>query len=888
MSLSVWTEISGYSLGTFDGETSLDIPLPVTNATGVTFTLISGSLPNGLFLIGHSIVGSAFTTNSILNYTFCIRATKGNSFSDRTFTLNLSGTKPPVFVTATGNLDIGPAKQYYVLDGSYVDYQLEAFDLDTAPEKLNWFIGSSDGELPPGLEMDNQGRITGYIIPVLTLTPAIGNGYYDGSIFDAVAFDFGQTASDGFDNYSYDDVDFDFNVPAQQLISLNANYQFRVTITDGTNTVQRIFRIFVVGSDQFRADSTSNLGLADNFSADATYIRQPVWINQSNLGLFRSSNYLTIPLALYDVNNVSFRLEATNKEVYALSLQQLNTDNRIGSHHVTITNSSAVPEVGQYFSLLHYLDGADSKLYQISNVEVLGTNSYRLTIYTSLIINVPNGTPFYIGSLSALPPGTTFSEATGEIYGVVPYQPAITKQYKFTVTATRYGLKTDSVSASKTFTISILGDITSQIIWNTNSNLGSVPANYDCTLSVSAVSSVPNVSIIYELLDGSLPPGLALSPDGEIIGKINQFYRPETSELGLITFDSYVSKLTDLPAGLINDPRSAKTNSPTTFDNNTTTFDRTYTASIQASDQYNYTATVKEFTISVSTPNSVNYSNVVAKPFLNVDQRTYWKEFITDTNIFTPDSVYRTNDPVFGVQSELKMLIYAGIETTQAAAYIGAIGLNHKRKRFLFNGFKKAIAIDSETGEDVYEVIYAQMQDPLEPNNTHLPLKIVASHQPDKITIDNSNSIWSRNLSDLQADAPDAVRPNLMITADSQGYETDINYPNRYFPSSISNWRTRLKSATHSDGSSLSSERNYLPLWMRSIPEGDKKQLGYVLAVPLCFCKIGTADKILLNIKHSDFDFKNIDYTIDRFIIDSVSGYYQDKYLVFRNDKITV
>lgn len=888
MPLSVWTELSGYSLGTFDGETSYTIQLPVNNTTGVTYTLISGSLPDGFFLINDEIIGSAFTTNNILNYSFCIRASKGSDISDRTFTLKIKETKSPEFVTNAGALDVVVSQQYYVLDGSYVDYQLEALDLDTPLENLSWFIASEDGELPPGLSMDDHGRITGYIIPVLTLTPDVGNGYYDGSIYDVVAFDFGQTPSDGFDNYSYDDVFFDFNVPTKQVLSLNANYQFRVTISDGINSTQRIFRIFVVGNDQFRADSTSHLGLASTFTADATYIRSPVWINTTNLGLFRANNYLTIPLALYDNSSVSFRLETTNKEVYANSFQIVASDNKLGSHNVTVTNANGIPEVGQYFTLLHYLEGASNELYRISYVDDLGDGNYRLTIYTSLVVSIPNGTPLYFGSLSTLPLGTSFSEATGDVYGVVPYQPAITKTYKFTVTATRYGVKTDSVSASKTFTINIIGDITSQITWNTGSNLGVIPANYNCTLSVSASSSVPNVTLIYELInDSKLPPGLNLNPDGEIIGMVNQFYRPETSELGLVTFDSYTVKLSDAPVGYVNDPRSTKTVSPTTFDNNTTTFDRTYSPTIQASDQYGYTATSKDFLITVTTPNTVNFSNIIAKPFLETSQRTYWQNFINNTNIFTPESIYRTNDPSFGVQNSLSMLVYAGIETTNAGSYVGAMGLNHKRKRFQFGGVKKAIAIDADTGESVYEVIYVQMVDPMEPNNTHLPLKVIASNQPETITTDLSNSFWSRKLSDLTEDSPYSDRPDPIITADSQGYQANIPNTNGYFPNSISNWRTRLKSATHLNGSVLESERNYLPLWMRSIPSGSKKQLGYILAVPLCFCKIGTADTILLNIKFSGFDFKNIDFTVDRFIIDSVSGYYQDKYLVFRNDKIT-
>ena len=57
---------------------------------------------------------------------------------------------------------------------------------------------------------------------------------------------------------------------------------------------------------------------------------------------------------------------------------------------------------------------------------------------------------------------------------------------------------------------------------------------------------------------------------------------------------------------------------------------------------------------------------------------------------------------------------------------------------------------------------------------------------------------------------------------------------------------------------------------------------------PLCYCKPGTADDILLNIKNRNFDFKQIDFVIDRYIIDSVTGYSADKYIVFKNDRTTI
>ena len=94
-------------------------------------------------------------------------------------------------------------------------------------------------------------------------------------------------------------------------------------------------------------------------------------------------------------------------------------------------------------------------------------------------------------------------------------------------------------------------------------------------------------------------------------------------------------------------------------------------------------------------------------------------------------------------------------------------------------------------------------------------------------------------------------------------------------------WREQLKTVGLT-------ERNYLPLWMRSVQDVTKQELGFVLAVPICFCNPGTSADILLNIKYSEFDFKNLDYTVDRYIIDSVTGESSDKYLVFKDDKVTI
>jgi len=863
MALNVWTQPSGYNFGSFNSETHISLSLPVENDAGVSYKIISGSLPTGLFLVGNKILGSGMNTSANNLYTFCVRASSSAGISDRTFTITIVDQFLPTFVTAEGALPVGTHKQYYVLDSSYVNYQLDALDLDSQGRTLTYFIASGDGSLPPGLTLSSSGLISGYIEPLPSITEASGNGNYDQGPYDNIAYDFGLVSSNGFDDYQYDNVFFDYNVPTTHVQTLSINYQFKVTLTDGVNVTQGVFRIFVTGTDQFSADSTSLNGLADEFTADSTFIREPVWaIGASNatgiqkLGAFKSNNYLTIPIALYDNSNVIFRLEVTNQEVYANTVQASRIDNLIGSSSLTVTNLSATPVRGQYFSLEYYLDlNGTGTVYQISSVTDLGNGIHRLDIIPNLTVTVPNGTPFYIGSLSKLPPGTEFNANTGDVYGTVPYQPAITKTYEFTLTATRINDKINSISSSRTFSIDIIGNITNVITWVSPNNLGTIDANYVCTLNVSATSSVPGAIVVYEFTpqnaNEQLPPGLTLSPDGELIGIVNQFYDAGSGTLGLITLDG----------------------GTTTFDQSTTTFNRVYTFTITATDQYGYNNVQKQFTVTVTSPNTVTYSNIVTTPFLKSTQRAIWKNFITSSDIFTPSSIYRYNDLNFGLQQHLTMLIYAGIETNSAETYVSMMGLNHKRKRFLFSDVKTAIAIDPETGDNVYEVVYIQMLDPMEPNGKHLPLEIkTASVEP--ITITADDHFYPTSIDST-------------ITVDSQGYEVSNPNIDTYFPNSITNWRSRIQNWSN-NGTGVLSERDYLPLWMRSIPAGQKQQINYTLAVPLCFCKPGTSAGILNNILNSGFDFKTLDYTVDRYVITPVTSYGTAKYYIFKNDRITI
>jgi hypothetical protein len=953
--LEVWTERSGYNFGTLQEQVSVAIDLPLVDPLphDVTLSIISGNLPSGLRISGKQLVGSPYITSGISTHLFCVRASNGSSFSDRTFKISVDGSNPPQFITPAGELAIGPSQQLYALDSSYVTYQLEAAGLNSVNgNPLKFFIGSGDGALPPGLTMTESGLISGFIKPVLTLTEESGDGTFDDTFYDKAAYDFALVPTDGFDTYQYDDVFFDYNKPTVLPTSLNSNYQFRVTITDGIAFAQRVFRIFVIGNDDFRADSTVLDGFAGTFTADSTYIRKPSWITSSKLGTYRANNYITVPVVLYDKTDTIFRLEKTNMEVYAVSTRLNNEEgtktvtvtapsgsihvgdtftlrdyvdgagfriyeilgldelspgryllsiskpleipipnnipfyigsqivyslssqsfiNEVNSSLVLVTNVTGPLAIGQYFTLDNYVENADETVYEINSIVDLGGDVKLLGITTPLTISITHNTAFYIGSLSALPTGTNFDVNTGEVYGNIPYQQAVMKTFVFTITATRLDPENikESITSSRTFTINILGDLTSLIVWDTPADLGSIPANYISLLNIQATSSVSGAVVTYALSNdsGPLPSGLTLNVDGEILGMPNQFYDPTTGQLGITRFYDIV------------DGEKIYT----TTDGDSTTFDKQYKFTVIASDQYGYSSVSRTFTLSVTTPNTVLYSNITTQPFLVPDQREIWQTFINNSNIFPPEHIYRGNDQNFGIQRNLKMLVYAGIETSVAAAYVGAMGLNHKRKRFQFDSVTSAAAIDPDTNKTVYEVVYLKMVDPLENGKLHLPSEFVAKVGlgSETITSDESLSIWSRKLSDLSLDEPDMPRPHMLITADSTGYQTSNINTNKYYPNSISNWQKRLSTVGQS-------ERNYLPLWMRSIQSGKKEQMGYVLAVPICFCKPGTAATIIANINKNGFKFNQLDYTVDRFTISAVTGYSSDKYLVFRNDRITV
>lgn len=910
--LNVWTQSSGSNLGTLQERQVVNITLPTLPLTGdlssVSFSVISGKLPAGLRLSGNSIKGTTFEVARNVESTFVIRAQLGSAISDRTFKITVQGPDDPVWITpgkdpdivypestSLGLLPVNPNGQVFVLDNTFVDFQLQAIDTDiSAGDSLEFFIQSGDGRLPPGLELTPDGRIVGKIDPILALDVSAGSGFFDSNLYDTNPFDFGEAPKTGLDTFLYDSFVYDYFDIVTTPRKLNRNYEFIVSVTDSITIVRRKFRIFVVGEDFFRADNTIMQVGDGAYTADATYLRAPFWLNASNLGIKRANNFVTILLDAFDP------LPEVGPLIYELA--DVNPDS---SPSVLPDGLFLDPNNGEIFGFIPY-QPAITKNYKftVNAVKFDATGFTEVEVAVVVGENATYGQNFLdinplgaedqellldeflrIGNfqykvISYIPPavvGGVYARITFDIplRINVPAFDSAGNPTVFTKTFIESTLEFNTVVSPKTFELAVLGEVDSVIRYITPNNLGTIKANFESTLIIEAETTVPRAVLYYELIsqnsDGSqsrLPPGLELKTTGELVGKVRQFGTPAAP--GLTIFDS----------------------GNTTFDGDSQSYDRVYKFTVLARDQFLYSAILGEFTVTVTTSTNRLYSNIYAQPYPTPAKRLLFSNFINDSSIFTPAKIYRFNDPAFGIQSNLKMLVFAGIETRRARDYIMALNKNTKRKRFRLGNVKKAVAKPQGSNDILYEIIYLEVLDDYEINGRSVSSVKLPNYINSKVLVNQTRVNPPNN--QLNRDLPERFRPvtdplttdNARVFASGQDQEFA-------YPVSITNIRNNIKNlqVIGEDGSTIRTidrENEFLPAWMTTPQDARTAATGFVKAIPLCYCKPGEADFILANIKNSGFDFSQLDYEIDRFIIDSTTGNSEPQFLKFTNYRYNV
>ena len=692
----------------------------LAQGTDTIYSVISGHLPLGLSLSNTGTI--AGTPSEVIKTTrskFVVRARNSGTVADRTFYMDTEGPTNPIWSTGPGYLPIGYGGQGYALNYQYVNYSVAA-SAQTLPPGYKLRYFLEEGEkLPPGLLLSEDGVISGYVK----------------------------------DKFVTTDLNF---------VGLPKVYTFNITATDGASTsTSGAFKIMVINGDILRSDTnlfgftTTNLvylGTGTSTSiintvTSISHLQTPQFLHGSNLGEIRANNNEYIPVTVYDA--------APFKGPLTYSLQ------------------TGRPETATTSTVYH----------TVWELQPWSANT-SMNTWTSIILALTSTYVTYVEDPDwVLPEGMSLDTETGYIYGFVPYQPAYSRTYNFTVNATKQDVTSGEITTgTNVFSLTVKGETDSGIEWITDGNLGSIDTGIISELAVKAGGSAHTLN--YKLTGGQLPPGLTVAQDGSIYGRVNY------GATGV------------------------------------------YTATIAASDSHELSAVYRDFTITATETTATEYTEIYVRPFFTPERRASYQEFISNPYTFDSRLIYRYYDPNFGVQPTVKMILEFGIEKIDLAHYVPALRESFYRRRFNFGDVKKAIARNS-AGDVVYEIVYV--------------------------------------------DAVDNLAGSSHVVYDDE---------NIYYPGSVDNMRKQLSLIPLEDGTYIEIDEYHKPRFMRTPQAGDYRPPEYMRVIPLCYALPGQGDRIISRIKLSGFDFKMLDFEIDRIIVQQSTDYATAKYLILERQSI--
>jgi hypothetical protein len=257
--------------------------------------------------------------------------------------------------------------------------------------------------------------------------------------------------------------------------SASRNYQFTLEAYDGKEYGDtRTFSIYVYSRDSMTADTTDFDASNTFITADASPTRTPVLITpEGDLGRIRADNWFA-----YKFDAIDF-------------------------------------------------DG-DQVEFAITVGEGVGFDAEGTT-FDEDDIGFDRGNFF-------LPPGLTIDINSGWFYGYIPDQGATEQTYRFAVRVKKAS-NPDIISPYYYFTITIIGNIETEVIWITPQDLGFIDNGAVSTLSIEAYNTGGR-ALEYRLAPGSdsrLPQGLTLLPSGNIVGRVS--FNTFALDGGTTTFD---------------------------------------------------------------------------------------------------------------------------------------------------------------------------------------------------------------------------------------------------------------------------------------------------------------------------------------------------------------
>ena len=425
----------------------------------------------------------------------------------------------------------------------------------------------------------------------------------------------------------------------------------------------------------------------------------------------------------------------------------------------------------------------------------------------------------YSITAGALPTGLSIDLQSGEIYGTLADQSAVEVDHTFTVRANRVVATGLNTFSERTFTMKVVGEIDIGISFTTPAIIGTLTADIPSTLSIEAVTEEANRVLSYSVTSGSLPTGITLSDAGNLIGTID----------------------------------------PSDFTDST----RAFAFTVTVSDQYQSAATSQEFTLNISIPyTTVEYGNMTGHATSFIDQNIFYS-IAQDPNINSPEYIYRPEDNNFGMKLKPNMLMMAGLEAQTLTTFQQQMEQNHAPKTLYFGDLKTAVA--KENGVAKYEVVYVDIKDNMVNNkgesvSSSIKLRNAIAKPVLGPRASSTNATTDYEEYEITTDGGLAFSTSGSKVRFANQLSADLGFMETLYPNAVANMRSRMKTLGHK-------EWTYLPEWMRTTQAGDLAPLGYVMAVPVCYCKPGTSALLKKRIQDKALTLKNIAFTIDRYTV---------------------
>ena len=400
-------------------------------------------------------------------------------------------------------------------------------------------------------------------------------------------------------------------------------------------------------------------------------------------------------------------------------------------------------------------------------------------------------------------PGLTLDPNTGWLYGYIPNLGLTELVYNFYVRVYKKD-NPDAISDPYDYSLSVVGPVDTDVTWLTPANLGVIVNGSTSTLYVEAVN-IAGIPLQYQLESGSdskLPQGLQLLPSGEIAGRVS--FDTFALDLGTTTFDVTLNDLA------------------VTGEDTETTFDMTYTFTVNAYSVNGLVSVFKDFTITLDRVYNEPYENLYVQCMPPQSDRDLINDLLQNADIFQNELLYRPADPNFGRATQVIYDHAFGLRSSTVEEYYSSLYENHYWKTLTLGAISVAQATNS-AGEVIYEVVYSRI-------------------------IDNLLNSQGQSVS------KDVTLPYPINEDDSTEIAT-------VYPNSLINMRDQVIDTVGQVGT-------ILPAWMTS-KQKNGRVLGFVPAWVIAYTKPGKGNQLAYYINQQFGERLNlIDFEVDRYELD--------------------